>query len=122
MLKPLISFLLFSIVSLCPAQNIVTGGVVDPIANEGIGEAIVKVKDIASDSTICIARAKLNTIIEERNENTISRPDYKSAAEFTMSVPIGYTDVLLIISAVGSKVSRKKYILFLTKRVMTSAR
>lgn len=109
MQKSFLLLLFFSILSLASAQNItITGGVINPITNEGINDAIVKVANISNDSTICITKARLNTITDERNGNTISRLDYKSAAEFLINIPISNGDILLTVSAVGYESVRRK--------------
>ena len=94
--------LLLMITSAAFAQNIVlTGEVIDPITNEGVHEATIKVLNVANDSVLAVTKAKLNMIVEERNGNSTGYLDKNSGAVFNLKISSNFQDVVLIVSASG---------------------
>lgn len=94
--------LLLMITSAAFAQNIVlTGEVINPITNEGVHEASVKVLNVANDSVLAVTKAKLNMIVEERNGNSTGYLDKNSGAVFNLKISSNFQDVVLIVSASG---------------------
>lgn len=66
MYKILFILLSFTFFSVSSAQNIVlTGEVINPITNEGLHEATVKVMNAANDSVLASTKAKLNMIVRK---------------------------------------------------------
>ena len=63
-MKKIFTFLLLlMITSAAFAQNIVlTGEVINPITNEGVHEATIKVLNVANNSVLAVTKAKLNMI------------------------------------------------------------
>ena len=67
MYKILFILLMSTFFSVSSAQNIVlTGEVINPITNEGLHEAVIKVINAANDSVLASTKAKLNMIVEEK--------------------------------------------------------
>ena len=65
MYKILFILLMSTFFSVSSAQNIVlTGEVINPITNEGLHEAVIKVINAANDSVLASTKAKLNMIVE----------------------------------------------------------
>ncbi len=65
MYKILFILLMSTFFSVSSAQNIVlTGEVINPITNEGLHEAVIKVMNAANDSVLASTKAKLNMIVE----------------------------------------------------------
>uniref|UniRef100_UPI0040255C6E hypothetical protein n=1 Tax=Prevotellamassilia timonensis TaxID=1852370 RepID=UPI0040255C6E len=88
--------------SVSSAQNIVlTGEVINPITNEGLHEATVKVMNAANDSVLASTKAKLNMIVEERNGNSTGYLDKNGGAVFNLKISSNFQDVVLIVSASG---------------------
>lgn len=102
-MKKIFTFLLLlMITSAAFAQNIVlTGEVINPITNEGVHEASVKVLNVANDSVWAVTKAKLNMIVEERNGNSTGYLDKNSGAVFNLKISSNFQDVVLIVSASG---------------------
>lgn len=102
-MKKIFTFLLLlMITSAAFAQNIVlTGEVINPITNEGVHEAIIKVLNVANDSVLAVTKAKLNMIVEERNGNSTGYLDKNSGAVFNLKISSNFQDVVLIVSASG---------------------
>lgn len=102
-MKKIFTFLLLlMITSAAFAQNIVlTGEVINPITNEGVHEATVKVLNVANDSVLAVTKAKLNMIVEERNGNSTGYLDKNSGAVFNLKISSNFQDVVLIVSASG---------------------
>lgn len=102
-MKKIFTFLLLlMITSAAFAQNIVlTGEVINPITNEGVHEASVKVLNVANDSVLAVTKAKLNMIVEERNGNSTGYLDKNSGAVFNLKISSNFQDVVLIVSASG---------------------
>ena len=102
-MKKIFTFLLLlMITSAAFAQNIVlTGEVINPITNEGVHEASVKVLNVANDSVLAVTKAKLNMIVEERNGNSTGYLDKNSGAVFNLKISSSFQDVVLIVSASG---------------------
>lgn len=95
-------FLLLIITSAAFAQNIVlTGEVINPITNEGVHEATIKVLNVANDSVLAVTKAKLNMIVVERNGNSMAYQDKNSGAVFNLKVSSTFQNVVLVISALG---------------------
>lgn len=102
MYKILFILLSFTFFSVSSAQNIVlTGEVINPITNEGLHEATVKVMNAANDSVLASTKAKLNMIVEERNGNSTGYLDKNSGAVFNLKISSSFQDVVLIVSASG---------------------
>lgn len=102
MYKILFILLMSTFFSVSSAQNIVlTGEVINPITNEGLHEATVKVMNAANDSVLASTKAKLNMIVEERNGNSTGYLDKNSGAVFNLKISSAYQDVVLIVSASG---------------------
>ena len=102
MYKILFILLSFTFFSVSSAQNIVlTGEVINPITNEGLHEATVKVMNAANDSVLASTKAKLNMIVEERNGNSTGYLDKNSGAVFNLKISSNFQDVVLIVSASG---------------------
>lgn len=102
MYKILFILLSFTFFSVSSAQNIVlTGEVINPITNEGLHEATVKVMNAANDSVLASTKAKLNMIVEERNGNSTGYLDKNSGAVFNLKISSSFQDVVLIASASG---------------------
>uniref|UniRef100_UPI003FEFBAA0 hypothetical protein n=1 Tax=Alloprevotella sp. TaxID=1872471 RepID=UPI003FEFBAA0 len=88
--------------SAASAQNIVlTGEVINPITNEGVHEASVKVLNVANDNVLAVTKAKLNMIVEERDGNSTGYLDKNSGAVFNLKISSSFQDVVLIVSASG---------------------
>lgn len=102
-MKKIFTFLLLlMITSAAFAQNIVlTGEVINPITNEGVHEATIKVLNVANDSVLAVTKAKLNMIVEERNGNSMGYLDKNSGAVFNLKISSNFQDVVLIVSASG---------------------
>lgn len=102
-MKKIFTFLLLlMITSAAFAQNIVlTGEVINPITNEGVHEATIKVLNVANDSVLAVTKAKLNMIVEERNGNSTGYLDKNSGAVFNLKISSNFQDVVLIVSASG---------------------
>ena len=102
-MKKILTFLfLLMLTSIVFAQNIVlTGEVINPITNEGVHEANVKVLNAANDSVLAVTKAKLNMIVEERNGNSMGYLDKNSGAVFNLKISSNFQDVVLIVSASG---------------------
>lgn len=102
-MKKIFTFLLLlMITSAAFAQNIVlTGEVINPITNEGVHEASVKVLNVANDSVLAVTKAKLNMIVEERDGNSTGYLDKNSGAVFNLKISSSFQDVVLIVSASG---------------------
>lgn len=102
-MKKIFTFLLLlMITSAAFAQNIVlTGEVINPITNEGVHEATIKVLNVANDSVLAVTKAKLNMIVEERNGNSTGYLDKNSGAVFNLKISSSFQDVVLIASASG---------------------
>lgn len=102
-MKKIFTFLLLlMITSAAFAQNIVlTGEVINPITNEGVHEASVKVLNVANDSVLAVTKAKLNMIVEERNGNSTGYLDKNSGAVFNLKISSNFQDVVLIASTSG---------------------
>lgn len=102
-MKKIFTFLLLlMITSAAFAQNIVlTGEVINPITNEGVHEASVKVLNVANDSVLAVTKAKLNMIVEERDGNSTGYLDKNSGAVFNLKISSNFQDVVLIVSASG---------------------
>lgn len=102
MYKILFILLMSTFFSAAFAQNIVlTGEVINPITNEGVHEASVKVLNVANDSVLAVTKAKLNMIVEERNGNSTGYLDKNSGAVFNLKISSSFQDVVLIVSASG---------------------
>ena len=102
MYKILFILLLSTFFSVSSAQNLVlTGEVINPITNEGLHEAVVKVMNAANDSVLASTKAKLNMIVEERNGNSTGYLDKNSGAVFNLKISSSFQDVVLIVSASG---------------------
>lgn len=102
MYKILFILLMSTFFSVSSAQNIVlTGEVINPITNEGLHEATVKVLNAANDSVLASTKAKLNMIVEERNGNSTGYLDKNSGAVFKLKISSSFQDVVLIVSASG---------------------
>lgn len=102
MKKVLTFFLLLMLTSIAFAQNVLlTGEVINPITNEGVHEAAIKVLNAANDSVLAITKAKLNMIVEERNGNSTAYQDKNSGAVFNLKVSSTFQNVVLVISALG---------------------
>lgn len=102
-MKKIFTFLLLlMITSAAFAQNIVlTGEVINPITNEGVHEATIKMLNVANDSVLAVTKAKLNMIVEERNGNSTGYLDKNSGAVFNLKISSNFQDVVLIVSASG---------------------
>lgn len=102
-MKKIFTFLLLlMITSAAFAQNIVlTGEVINPITNEGVHEATIKVLNVANNSVLAVTKAKLNMIVEERNGNSTGYLDKNSGAVFNLKISSNFQDVVLIVSASG---------------------
>lgn len=102
-MKKILTFLFLLIMtSIAFAQNIVlTGEVINPITNEGVHEAAIKVLNAANDSVLAVTQAKLNMIVEERNGNSTGYLDKNSGAVFNLKISSNFQDVVLIVSASG---------------------
>ena len=102
-MKKIFTFLLLlMITSAAFAQNIVlTGEVINPITNEGVHEASIKVLNVANDSVLAVTKAKLNMIVEERNGNSTGYLDKNSGAVFNLKISSNFQDIVLIVSASG---------------------
>lgn len=102
-MKKIFTFLLLlMITSAAFAQNIVlTGEVINPITNEGVHEATIKVLNVANDSVLAVTKARLNMIVEERNGNSTGYLDKNSGAVFNLKISSNFQDVVLIVSASG---------------------
>ncbi len=97
MYKILFILLMSTFFSVSSAQNIVlTGEVINPITNEGLHEAVVKVVNAANDSILASTKAKLNMIVEERNGNSTGYLDKNSGAVFNLKISSSFQDVVLI--------------------------
>ena len=102
MYKILFILLMSTFFSAAFAQNIVlTGEVINPITNEGVHEASIKVLNVANDSVLAVTKAKLNMIVEERNGNSTGYLDKNSGAVFNLKISSNFQDVVLIVSASG---------------------
>lgn len=102
MYKILFILLMSTFFSAAFAQNIVlTGEVINPITNEGVHEASVKVLNVANDSVLAVTKAKLNMIVEERDGNSTGYLDKNSGAVFNLKISSSFQDVVLIVSASG---------------------
>jgi hypothetical protein len=102
MYKILFILLMSTFFSAAFAQNIVlTGEVINPITNEGVHEASVKVLNVANDSVLAVTKAKLNMIVEERDGNSTGYLDKNSGAVFNLKISSNFQDVVLIVSASG---------------------
>lgn len=102
MYKILFILLMSTFFSAAFAQNIVlTGEVINPITNEGVHEATIKVLNVANDSVLAVTKAKLNMIVEERNGNSTGYLDKNSGAVFNLKISSNFQDVVLIVSASG---------------------
>ena len=102
MKKVLTFFLLLMLTSIAFAQNVLlTGEVINPITNEGVHEAAIKVLNAANDSVLAVTKAKLNMIVEERNGNSTAYQDKNSGAVFNLKVSSTFQNVVLVISASG---------------------
>lgn len=102
MYKILFILLMSTFFSVSSAQNIVlTGEVINPITNEGLHEATVKVMNAANDSVLASTKAKLNMIVEERNGNSTGYLDKNSGAVFNLKISSNFQDVVLIVNASG---------------------
>lgn len=102
MYKILFILLMSTFFSAASAQNIVlTGEVINPITNEGVHEATIKVLNVANDSVLAVTKAKLNMIVEERNGNSTGYLDKNSGAVFNLKISSNFQDVVLIVSASG---------------------
>lgn len=102
MKKVLTFFLLLMLTSIAFAQNVLlTGEVTNPITNEGVHEAAIKVLNAANDSVLAVTKAKLNMIVEERNGNSTAYQDKNSGAVFNLKVSSTFQNVVLVISASG---------------------
>lgn len=102
MYKILFILLMSTFFSVSSAQNIVlTGEVINPITNEGVHEASVKVLNVANDSVLAVTKAKLNMIVEERDGNSTGYLDKNSGAVFNLKISSSFQDVVLIVSASG---------------------
>lgn len=100
--KILFILLLSTFCSVSSAQNmLLTGEVINPITNEGLHEAVVKVLNAANDSVLAVTKAKLNMIVEERNGNSTAYQDKNSGAVFNLKIFSAYQDVVLVVSASG---------------------
>lgn len=111
MYKILFILLMSTFFSAAFAQNIVlTGEVINPITNEGVHEASVKVLNVANDSVLAVTKAKLNMIVEERNGNSTGYLDKNSGAVFNLKISSNFQDVVLIVSASGYDSVKKTYI------------
>lgn len=102
-MKKIFTFLLLlMITSAAFAQNIVlTGEVINPITNEGVHEATIKMLNVANDSVLAVTKAKLNMIIEERDGNSTGYLDKNSGAVFNLKISSNFQDAVLIVSASG---------------------
>ena len=102
-MKKIFTFLLLlMITSAAFAQNIVlTGEVINPITNEGVHEATIKVLNVANNSVLAVTKAKLNMIVEERNGNSTGYLDKNSGAVFNLKISSNFQDIVLIVSASG---------------------
>lgn len=102
MKKVLTFFLLLMLTSIAFAQNVLlTGEVTNPITNEGVHEAAIKVLNAANDSVLAVTKARLNMIVEERNGNSTAYQDKNSGAVFNLKVSSTFQNVVLVISASG---------------------
>ena len=102
MYKILFILLMSTFFSAASAQNIVlTGEVINPITNEGVHEASVKVLNVANDNVLAVTKAKLNMIVEERDGNSTGYLDKNSGAVFNLKISSSFQDVVLIVSASG---------------------
>lgn len=102
MYKILFILLMSTFFSAAFAQNIVlTGEVINPITNEGVHEATIKVLNVANDSVLAVTKAKLNMIVEERDGNSTGYLDKNSGAVFNLKISSNFQDVVLIVSASG---------------------
>lgn len=102
MYKILFILLMSTFFSAAFAQNIVlTGEVINPITNEGVHEATIKVLNVANDSVLAVTKAKLNMIVEERDGNSTGYLDKNSGAVFNLKISSSFQDVVLIVSASG---------------------
>ena len=102
MKKVLTFFLLLMLTSIAFAQNVLlTGEVINPITNEGVHEAAIKVLNAANDSVLAVTKARLNMIVEERNGNSTAYQDKNSGAVFNLKVSSTFQNVVLVISASG---------------------
>lgn len=102
MYKILFILLMSTFFSAAFAQNIVlTGKVINPITNEGVHEATIKVLNVANDSVLAVTKAKLNMIVEERDGNSTGYLDKNSGAVFNLKISSSFQDVVLIVSASG---------------------
>ena len=102
MYKILFILLMSTFFSAASAQNIVlTGEVINPITNEGVHEATIKVLNVANNSVLAVTKAKLNMIVEERNGNSTGYLDKNSGAVFNLKISSNFQDVVLIVSASG---------------------
>lgn len=102
MYKILFILLMSTFFSAAFAQNIMlTGEVINPITNEGVHEASIKVLNVANDSVLAVTKAKLNIIVEERDGNSTGYLDKNSGAVFNLKISSNFQDVVLIVSASG---------------------
>lgn len=97
------------VASLSSAQNVtVKGDVFDPLAGEGIHEAVVKIMNVENDSVIATTKSLLNFVEEKRGGVSTSYQDTKSGAVFSIAFPAKYKAVVLVVSAAGYESERKK--------------
>lgn len=117
MYKILFILLMSTFFSAAFAQNIVlTGEVINPITNEGVHEATIKVLNVANDSVLAVTKAKLNMIVEERDGNSTGYLDKNSGAVFNLKISSSFQDVVLIVSASGYDSVKKNIHIYSEKK------